>query len=108
VFIPDPVLGYVSGVVDSLKIGGSAGGGSIILEERVPSKAERLAGSSSLSPVTKYAWRLRPRNGDTHARCARARARTVQSGAQSNRSHRGAGQDALVRWRRSPHAKNGR
>ena len=69
--------GYVSGVVDSLKIGGSAGGGSIILEERVPSKAERLAGSSSLSPVTKYAWRLRPRNGDTHARCARVRCRAA-------------------------------
>ena len=55
VFIPDPVHGYVSGVVDSLRIGGGAGGGSIILEERVPSKAERLAGSSSLSPVAKYA-----------------------------------------------------
>jgi hypothetical protein len=53
VFIPDHVQGYVSGVVDSLKIGGGAGG-SIILEERVMSKAERLAGNlTALSPVTK-------------------------------------------------------
>ena len=49
VFVPDPVDGYVSGMVDSLKIGAGVGG-TILLEERLLSKAERLAGNATLSP----------------------------------------------------------
>ena len=47
--------GYVSGVVDSLKIGNGVGG-SVILEDWVPTKAERLAGNAMTGASTKFVF----------------------------------------------------